>query len=339
MVAQLEAIKLAQPVAQGSSALQFPHAIAAPATSTDGAAPSGWQTASHAAASAGFSSAAAARPVEHIARSQADGYSGDPRAAPPHSDATASTDRTAVGDKCTCFTYTCALCKQNAARAAGSSIALASSDVSSSPGSCSSSPKSGDADRYGVPTISLAALEAEVKALYHIADDEEELALKKNRVAIEAALKQQEQEEAAAAAAAVVQQKHHAQTVPSRPGTVAAGAAHSTATDPAAVTPRRMSVCPAAGGKTKHGRPLYSWSEIQQHACAESCWLVVRGVVYDVTPMLSTHPAGIQSILRNAGTDAEKHYDFHSAQAIKLWKKYEIGYLEGYKEHTLCVLQ
>lgn len=60
-----------------------------------------------------------------------------------------------------------------------------------------------------------------------------------------------------------------------------------------------------------------------------STWLVhvVRGtvLVFDVTPMLATqmHPAGIQilsiNILRNGGTDATSHFDFHSKAATKLF--------------------
>jgi cytochrome b involved in lipid metabolism len=64
----------------------------------------------------------------------------------------------------------------------------------------------------------------------------------------------------------------------------------------------------------------------------------VRGVVYDVTMALSTHPAGIQTILRHAATDATKHFDFHSPRARQMWKKYEIGRLEGYKEN-MCTIQ
>ena len=86
------------------------------------------------------------------------------------------------------------------------------------------------------------------------------------------------------------------------------------------------------------GKPIFTWDEIRTHNSAESCWLVVRGTVYDVTPMLATHPAGIQSILRNGGTEATSHFDFHSKAASKLWSKYEIGVLEGHTTPS-CTIQ
>lgn len=84
---------------------------------------------------------------------------------------------------------------------------------------------------------------------------------------------------------------------------------------------------------------VYSWDEIRQHNTSQSCWLVVNGRVYDVTPMLRVHPAGAACILRNAGTDATLHYEFHSRAAHRLWAKYEIGRLEGYKPPALCSIQ
>lgn len=61
------------------------------------------------------------------------------------------------------------------------------------------------------------------------------------------------------------------------------------------------------------------------------CWLVAHGKVYDATPMLFEHPAGVRSILRHAGQDATVDFDFHSNGARKMWKQYEIGTLEGHE--------
>lgn len=76
---------------------------------------------------------------------------------------------------------------------------------------------------------------------------------------------------------------------------------------------------------------IYTWSEIRRHNTVNDCWLVVRGVVYDVSEFLVHHPAGISSILRHAATEASQHYDFHSRQAHKLWNDYAIGVVDGYE--------
>lgn len=54
-------------------------------------------------------------------------------------------------------------------------------------------------------------------------------------------------------------------------------------------------------------------------------WLRAHGVVYDVTPFLSIHPGGRGSILRHAGGEASEDFDFHGAEARKLWGQYAVG--------------
>ncbi len=65
--------------------------------------------------------------------------------------------------------------------------------------------------------------------------------------------------------------------------------------------------------------PYIDWSEVQNHQSEESCWLVVDGVVLDVSWFIHSHPAGKESILRHASTNATLHYNFHSNRAKKLW--------------------
>ena len=66
---------------------------------------------------------------------------------------------------------------------------------------------------------------------------------------------------------------------------------------------------------------------------SQSCWLVSRGKVYDVTPFLKKHPAGVGAILRHAGTDSTEDFDFHSKGARAQWKEYKIG-----KVGLVCLL-
>ena len=42
---------------------------------------------------------------------------------------------------------------------------------------------------------------------------------------------------------------------------------------------------------------MLSRAEIARHRTSESCWVIIRDQVYDVTTFLPDHPGGIQSII------------------------------------------
>lgn len=44
------------------------------------------------------------------------------------------------------------------------------------------------------------------------------------------------------------------------------------------------------------------------------------------------HPGGANTIAKYAGTDAERHFGFHPASAKAIWRKFEIGRVEGYQD-------
>lgn len=90
--------------------------------------------------------------------------------------------------------------------------------------------------------------------------------------------------------------------------------------------------------KLKKELPSYSWTEIAAHCTVDSCWLVVRGKVYDVTSFVDKHPGSSQAILKHAGTDSTVDFDFHSSSAQRLWQKYLIGYVEGENLGYNCVI-
>lgn len=54
---------------------------------------------------------------------------------------------------------------------------------------------------------------------------------------------------------------------------------------------------------------LISFEEVSKHKSADSCWVVIRDTVYDVTSFLSEHPGGARAILRLAGTDATEEFE------------------------------
>ena len=76
-----------------------------------------------------------------------------------------------------------------------------------------------------------------------------------------------------------------------------------------------------AGGKT------YSAAEVAKHNKADDCWIVVDGVVYDVTKFLSDHPGGKKVIVAVAGQDASKK--FHLFHKPSVMQKYGPGLDSG----------
>ncbi|CAK7234398.1 hypothetical protein SBRCBS47491_008934 [Sporothrix bragantina] len=52
-----------------------------------------------------------------------------------------------------------------------------------------------------------------------------------------------------------------------------------------------------------------SAKEISQHSDRQSCWVIVRGNVFDVTEFLPEHPGGEKIILKYAGRDATAAFD------------------------------
>ncbi|GFH25550.1 cytochrome b5 heme-binding domain-containing protein [Haematococcus lacustris] len=51
-------------------------------------------------------------------------------------------------------------------------------------------------------------------------------------------------------------------------------------------------------------KPLYTVEDLSKHTSDKSCWLAIRGKVYDVTEFLEEHPGGYDIILTSTGTRA-----------------------------------
>ena len=52
----------------------------------------------------------------------------------------------------------------------------------------------------------------------------------------------------------------------------------------------------------KHKLPLFKSDA--NNSSRESCWVIIKGEVYDVTNFLDDHPGGAAIILKYGGTDA-----------------------------------
>lgn len=76
-------------------------------------------------------------------------------------------------------------------------------------------------------------------------------------------------------------------------------------------------------------------SEIAKNSTSDSCWMAIKGKVYDVTPFVKSgfHP-GKDAILMGCGKDATELFvsrpngsGSHSEKAFSSLSKYEIGIL------------
>ncbi|XP_065360307.1 cytochrome b5 [Calliphora vicina] len=77
-----------------------------------------------------------------------------------------------------------------------------------------------------------------------------------------------------------------------------------------------FTLCEISENNGKNGKPV---------------WIVVKGVVYDVTNFLKDHPGGDELILEYAGKDATKAFNDagHSIDAIQDMKLYKIGIVDN----------
>lgn len=74
---------------------------------------------------------------------------------------------------------------------------------------------------------------------------------------------------------------------------------------------------------------MYTLRDIQKHNSENDCWIIVNGIVYDVTNFINLHPAGKECLLKRAGTDCTRDLGFHSGRAIKILQSMCIGKLIG----------
>ena len=59
-----------------------------------------------------------------------------------------------------------------------------------------------------------------------------------------------------------------------------------------------------------------AWDEIKQHNKKDDCWVVVDGVVYDMTDFLDDHPGGKRLPVKHSGKDVTEIWNsFHGETA------------------------
>ncbi|KAM7356060.1 uncharacterized protein ACRADG_001921 isoform 2-T2 [Cochliomyia hominivorax] len=78
---------------------------------------------------------------------------------------------------------------------------------------------------------------------------------------------------------------------------------------------------------------IYSLCEISENngKNGKPVWIIIKGVVYDVTKFLKDHPGGDDIILEHAGKDATRAFNDvgHSIDAIQDMKTFKIGVVDN----------
>lgn len=78
--------------------------------------------------------------------------------------------------------------------------------------------------------------------------------------------------------------------------------------------------------------PSFGVQEISWHNQFADCWLIVDGLVYDVSSYVFVHPGRPENIMKNAGKDTSKgfHGPQHPTHAADTLSAFLIGKVEGY---------
>ncbi|KAG6896886.1 hypothetical protein C0992_005450 [Termitomyces sp. T32_za158] len=89
---------------------------------------------------------------------------------------------------------------------------------------------------------------------------------------------------------------------------------------------------------------MTSWSlaQVAEHNSANSCWVIIKKYVYDVTEFLNEHPGGASIILKYAGKDATEAYEpIHPSDALEknLPASKHLGPLNDIAAHTVIKAQ
>ncbi|KAJ1551594.1 hypothetical protein HK405_014225, partial [Cladochytrium tenue] len=120
-------------------------------------------------------------------------------------------------------------------------------------------------------------------------------------------------------------------------------AAETAAVDPSAAAPSGNEVtgqqqAPASGSegsksasqqaRPRPDLPSMTMAQVAEHRSEADCWVVIDGVVLDVTPFLKRHPGGVKALVMVAGTDAtDDFYAIHGAAAAKMKDRFAVGYV------------
>ncbi len=83
-----------------------------------------------------------------------------------------------------------------------------------------------------------------------------------------------------------------------------------TTTPSEVVIPVQESTPLASEGSSSTGTATYyTAAQVRGHANTDSCWSIVNGKVYDLTPWIQQHPGGQNAITQLCGIDGSKNFN------------------------------
>ena len=64
---------------------------------------------------------------------------------------------------------------------------------------------------------------------------------------------------------------------------------------------------------TEAATKKFTLAQVKQHATVKSCWSVINGSVYDLTPFINRHPGGANMIINICGKNGTQLFkNFHN---------------------------
>ncbi|KAF3073710.1 putative fumarate reductase/succinate dehydrogenase [Trichoderma camerunense] len=128
---------------------------------------------------------------------------------------------------------------------------------------------------------------------------------------------------------------------PSAPGKLTVEWANGAATGSAPAQVAEKPAASSAGAKEASSKPKafsipekeYTMEEIAKHNTKDDLWVVVKGVVLDLTNWLEEHPGGVNAILNFMGRDATEEFEMlHDDEVIPKYAPSQvIGRVKGQK--------
>ena len=83
---------------------------------------------------------------------------------------------------------------------------------------------------------------------------------------------------------------------------------------------------------------IFSIREIKSHNNIDDCWLIANNKVYNASPFLKEHPSHTNRVLKYAGMDVTKDFNFHTKKQQQEWNKYFIGYICRKPYKCQCII-
>merc|ERR1719231_537266 len=79
--------------------------------------------------------------------------------------------------------------------------------------------------------------------------------------------------------------------------------------------------------------PEFTAEEVAKHNTEEDIWIIMHGLVYNVTEFQNDHPGGPEIMAQSQGEDATSEFEdtHHSAKAREQAKELIVGRLKGYE--------